>query len=228
MYLAAAQVAVTAALLSHHGTVTVRPGDTLSSIAAADCGTPAAYPALAAASGITNPDRIWPGQRVNLTGCDRPALTAVYAPRHAAYAGRHRAGGKVWGVAYGYPNRCGDGDGDGWDVPCATRHHADPPAAGRHAYRAAVASAGTYSYAGLEQLWQSAGGPAYAAPQAARIAECESGGRPSAYNPSGATGLWQILGQVVGGNLYDPYTNALNAVAKYRASGNTFAQWVCR
>ena len=73
----------------------------------------------------------------------------------------------------------------------------------------------------------SAGGPSWAAAHAASIAECESGGRAGAYNPSGATGIFQILGAVVPGNLYDPYVNALNAVAKFRASGNTFAQWVC-
>jgi len=84
------------------------------------------------------------------------------------------------------------------------------------------------SYAGLEALWESAGGPAWAAPHAAEIAECESGGNQMATNPySGAAGYWQILGQVVGGWIYDPYVNARNAVAKFNASGQTFAQWVC-
>jgi SLT domain-containing protein len=74
----------------------------------------------------------------------------------------------------------------------------------------------------------SAGGPASAEAQAAQIAICESGGNPQAYNPSGATGLWQILGSVVAGNLTDPMVNALNAVSKFHASGDTFAQWVCQ
>jgi hypothetical protein len=87
---------------------------------------------------------------------------------------------------------------------------------------------GYYSYSALESLWESAGGPSSAAPQAAQIAECESGGNPQAYNPSGATGLWQILGQVVPGNLDDPFVNALNAVFKFHESGDTFAQWVCQ
>lgn len=87
---------------------------------------------------------------------------------------------------------------------------------------------GIYSYSALESLWESAGGPNWAAPQAAQIAECESGGNPRAYNPSGATGIWQILGQVVPGNLYDPFVNALNAVFKFHESGDTFAQWVCQ
>jgi hypothetical protein len=88
-------------------------------------------------------------------------------------------------------------------------------------------SGGAYSYPALENLWVSAGGPRWAASQAASIAECESHGNPQAHNPSGASGLWQILGQVVPGELFDPLVNAENAVAKFRASGDTFAQWVC-
>ena len=91
---------------------------------------------------------------------------------------------------------------------------------------------GIYSYAALESLWIQAGGPSYAAAQAAQIAECESGGKWWAYNPSGATGLWQILGAVVPGNLYDPMVNAENAVAKWRAGSHgthdNFGQWVCQ
>jgi hypothetical protein len=59
------------------------------------------------------------------------------------------------------------------------------------------------------------------------VAICESGGNPDAYNPSGATGLWQILGAVVAGDLTDPMVNAENAVSKFHASGDTWAQWVC-
>ena len=91
----------------------------------------------------------------------------------------------------------------------------------------AAPAAGDFSFAALESLWRQAGGPSWAAAQAASIAECESGGNPNAYNPSGASGLWQILGQDVPGNIFDPLVNAENAVAKFRASGDTFAQWVC-
>jgi hypothetical protein len=93
---------------------------------------------------------------------------------------------------------------------------------------AAPPSAGVYSYTGLEQLWLAAGGPSWAEAHAASIATCESGGRVNAFNPSGASGLWQILGQVVAGYIFDPMVNALNAVAKFTASGDTFAQWVCQ
>jgi hypothetical protein len=94
------------------------------------------------------------------------------------------------------------------------------------AYDVPQVSSGVYSFSGLESLWESAGGPAWAAPSMATIAECESGGNPRAYNPSGASGVFQVLGSVVPGNLFDPYINALNAVAKFRASG--FSPWVCK
>lgn len=84
------------------------------------------------------------------------------------------------------------------------------------------------TFSQIEQLWVSADGPSWAEYRAAAIAECESGGNRYAYNPSGASGIWQILGSVVSGDLFNPYVNALNAVSKFRASGDTFAQWVCQ
>lgn len=77
-------------------------------------------------------------------------------------------------------------------------------------------------------LWVEAGGPSWAEPAAESVAMCESGDNTNAYNPSGASGLWQILGSVVGGNLFNGYTNALNAVAKFKAAGNTWNAWVCK
>jgi len=44
----------------------VRSGDTLSKIAGQFCGNPGAYPALARASGISNPNVIYAGQRIVL------------------------------------------------------------------------------------------------------------------------------------------------------------------
>ena len=77
-------------------------------------------------------------------------------------------------------------------------------------------------------LWLAAGGPSWAESSAEAIAMCESGDWTGAYNPSGATGLFQILGAVVPGNLYDGYVNALNAVSKFKSSGDSWAQWVCQ
>lgn len=45
---------------------TVAAGDTLSKVSARFCGTAADYQALAAASGISNPDLIYPGQAIKL------------------------------------------------------------------------------------------------------------------------------------------------------------------
>jgi LysM repeat protein len=45
---------------------TVTSGDTLSKVSSRFCGTAADYPSLAAASGITNPDLIYPGQAIKL------------------------------------------------------------------------------------------------------------------------------------------------------------------
>lgn len=89
-------------------------------------------------------------------------------------------------------------------------------------------SSGTYSYSGLEALWVSAGGPASVEAAAATIAECESGGNAAAENPSGASGLWQILGTPFPGDPFDAATNARMAVAKFVGAGDSFAPWVCQ
>ena len=83
-----------------------------------------------------------------------------------------------------------------------------------------------YTYAQLEGLWINAGGPKSQASTAAAIAEAESSGNSTAQNPSGATGLWQILGNPFPGNALDPGTNARMAVAKFKAAGNSFTPWV--
>jgi LysM repeat protein len=113
-----------------------------------------------------------------------------------------------------------------WPKPPAPVVHAD--AVTVPVQRAPAASySGVLTAAQVGTLWLEAGGPAWAEAHAEEIAYCESGYNTGAYNPSGATGLWQILGSVVPGNLDDPLVNAENAVAKFKASGDTFAQWVC-
>ena len=85
----------------------------------------------------------------------------------------------------------------------------------------------TYTFAQLEGLWIQAGGSKALAPLMAGVAEVESGGNPQAYNPSGASGLWQIEipvneSYVPGGaaNVFNAIDNAKAAVA---LSGNTMA-----
>jgi len=77
----------------------------------------------------------------------------------------------------------------------------------------------SYSYGELEDLWIQAGGPPRLAPLMAAIAMAESSGDPGARNPSGASGLWQILGQPFPGDVFDPLTNARMAVAKWQTQG---------
>ncbi len=88
------------------------------------------------------------------------------------------------------------------------------------------------TYAQLEGVWISNGGPRAAAPVAAAIALAESSGCSTALNPSdnngtqSSFGLWQISNGTHNppvANIYDPNVNAKQAVAKYRASG--WAPW---
>ena len=81
-----------------------------------------------------------------------------------------------------------------------------------------------FSYGQLEGLWIAQGGPPRLAPIMAAIAMAESGGRSNAQNPSGASGLWQILGNPFPGNPFDPATNARMAVAKWKSQG--LGAWV--
>jgi hypothetical protein len=84
-----------------------------------------------------------------------------------------------------------------------------------------------FTYAQLEGLWINARGDKTIAPIMAAIAEAESEGCSTALNPSGASGLWQILGAVDPAdqaNLFDPATNAKEAVLKYKSQG--FGAWV--
>jgi hypothetical protein len=78
---------------------------------------------------------------------------------------------------------------------------------------------GKYDKAALAALWQQAN-PGVGDPNLmAAIALAESGGNPSAHNPSGASGLWQILGVPFPGNPMDPFTNARMAGAKFKTQG---------
>lgn len=69
-----------------HAVYQVAPGDTLSEIAYAYCGRASAFPALAAATGLPDADRIFPGQRIVLNCSASSAggsALAVAKPRPA-------------------------------------------------------------------------------------------------------------------------------------------------
>jgi len=183
---------------------TIKSGDTLAAIANEFCGSASKYPNLAGSNSLANPNIILAGHWLGVAQRDCSHKPAVYRAPVVQPAPEPSA-----------------------VTSTATTHRH------RHTYAQSAAhsygyGAGTLSFSELERLWVAAGGPAWAESAAASVAECESGGRTSAYNPSGATGLWQILGAVRGGSLTDPMANAVNAVAKFEASGDTWAQWVCK
>lgn len=146
-------------------TYVVRSGDSLSQISARFCGTAADFPSLAAASGIANPNLIFPGQAITLN-CHAPVpapapahLTSAVKHHHARHAGHH-----------------------------ADRDHTRPAgrhsAPGRHAGRSDPGRARGPGHVGTEGM---------GAFEACVISR-ESGGNPRAVNPSsGAGGLFQFL-----------------------------------
>ena len=80
-------------------------------------------------------------------------------------------------------------------------------------------------------------GLGYQAEAAVRVASCESGFNPRAYNPSsGASGLFQHLSSLFparaagagapGASPFDPYVNTVAAANMVAASG--WSAWVCR
>lgn len=186
---------------------TVRKGDTLWSIARGEYGSGRWWPQLWKQNSktLSHPDAITAGTRLRITArwAEKPAIPATYL----AAISKPKAPAPVGSGAPPSP--------DPAPQPSPAPPAPQPP------------SAGIYSYAQLEALWVAAGGPPSVQAAAAAIAECESGGNPHAYNPSGASGLFQILGLPFPGDPFDPMTNARMAVAKYNAAGG-FSPWVCQ
>lgn len=174
---------------------TVHAGQTLTSIARDRCGHAGMWTGIYAASraaGQTaaNANVLTIGQHLTIVCAYDPAqLHAAAAPRatrtrsHLA-AGR-RSGGKIWGVTYGFPNFCGDGDGDGYDISCSQLHRGTTTGASsrsgtvRRSYTAAAGSYGNVSassYSGFQRC----------------VIERESGGNSQVMNSSGHYGLYQF------------------------------------
>lgn len=187
MFSALIQAAVLAplALTSHHHApaqhVTVQSGDSLSSIAVAQCGKANDWTGIWAHSRAivgSNPNLITPGERLKVVCEDPPSLLQFgqkAAPVHTAPAPAPAGG------AYGHPNYCGDGDGDGWDVACQPAVSQPVTQAEPAAPAAAPVQAAATGY--------SAGGSFQQC-----VIRAESGGNPAAYNASsGAGGLYQFL-----------------------------------
>lgn len=184
--LAAGPASTPAGPVSPPAVVTVDAGDTLWAITGAAFGDPAEWPRLYARNLRvigSDPDRIYPGERIELALAPRPmgeraimpaAVTAIHSDNDGRQAA-NSAGGQAAG--------------------------AGRPSAG-----------GTLGCSGLEQLWTAAGGPRRAAFTAAEVAMAESGGRQYATGHAGERGYWQINPDHGALSTYDPYGNARAAV----------------
>jgi hypothetical protein len=158
-------------------TITVHSGDTLSGLAVKYChgqvkdwtGT---YEANKAVIG-SNPNLILPGQRLAIKCYDPPKLLALAGPVHHA-----ASSGKTWGVTFGYPNKCGDGDQDGWDESCSRLF----PAA-----TAPVQVSQHFAAAPVQQVSTSGMGSFQSC-----VISRESGGNSQVMNSTGHYGLYQF------------------------------------
>lgn len=176
----------------------VRAGESISSVAARACGHAGDWTGIYRASRAhhmtaRNANVLTVGQLLVIDCAYAPAeLKFASPPRqvHATLAVVHAHrighGGKIWGVTYGYPYFCGDGDGDGYDMPCSKLHrHASTRRYQVHtvyrgrSYRRSYSNATSYRGSGGCQ---------------SHIIRDESGGNARAVNPSsGAGGLYQFL-----------------------------------
>lgn len=144
-----------------------------------------------------------------------PALGAVW---EAIRAPRTGLPGLLGGVAQGAMDRTASAANSRGRALVASALSTPVPGGGGGA-GGLTSAGGGFDKAALAALWRQAGGPANVANLMAAIALAESGGNPNAHNPSGATGLWQILGNPFPGNARDPLTNARMAVSKYQSQG---------
>lgn len=175
---------------------TVRPGDTLSTIAQRIYGHSGAWRRIyhANRSKIRNPNLIFPGQVLRVPH-DPPGQG-----HHTNGHGRHDGG---------YKPRHSKGRQPHHDK--SHHHHSH----GLH---------GTLGCWGLEHLWESAGGPRWAAVTAASVAMAESSGRQYATGPVGERGYWQIHPIHGALSTYRAWGNARAAVILSRR-GSNWSPW---
>jgi len=171
----------------------VTAGESLSSVAAKACGHANDWTGIYTASRsrhltARNANVLNTGQLLAIRCAYVPAALKYAEVSHphitltAAYV--HHSGGKIWGVTYGYPNYCGDGDGDGYDVSCASigrggsGYQAVTVHSGHRYYRRSYAST-TGTYHGSSSFEQC-------------VIARESGGNSQVMNSSGHYGLYQF------------------------------------
>jgi hypothetical protein len=117
--------------------------------------------------------------------------------------------------SYGHPYFCGDGDGDGWDVPCATRQ----------------APVQQYQAPGQQQApVQQAAAPRTVSVSGGSYQQCvirrESGGNPSVVNASsGAGGLYQFLPSTWAALGYSGLPQNASVATQNAAFSQAYAKW---
>jgi hypothetical protein len=184
------------------GSYVVRPGDTLSAIAGRFYHDPALYPSLwwVNKGKVKDPNVVRVGQVLRLSSWHPKAAWLAAAAKKAdppvvvRSAGRHMtvrahrdSHGRIWKVTYGYPYKCGDGDGNGYDTPCSVvfPHHHERvvsvyrSSSGRHSYRRSYRRVVSGSYHGSGSFERC-------------VIARESGGNSQVMNGSGHYGLYQF------------------------------------
>lgn len=180
---------------------TVRAGDTLSRIAKRELGHVKFWPALWKANEKTihNPNLLMPGQKITLPQGSAVTVSARltaeafaampkapkvhhhHATAHtaAAHASSSPARGDRWDGKHG---ACGDGDGDGFDMPCSALHHNAPMTVHRPGQGV------THDAGNVSAIVNPSG---YGSFQACVISR-ESGGNSQITNSTGHYGLYQF------------------------------------
>jgi len=218
-------VTVAAAKPARHAAVaqstsyTVRSGDSLSGIAERFYHNPNDWQFLFQENDktISDPNLIFVGEQL-LVPATAPAdftLTS-YAPKHAK-------------TAAPVTHTVSETSQHTVSHPSAPASHRSAPAksGGATDGGAAVvqsAAQGMYSCAGLEGLWEQAGGNSAHAFMAAEIAMAESGGNPNAVSPTDDFGLWQINGSNGSLATLDALQNARSAIT-LSDDGSNWGPW---
>jgi hypothetical protein len=188
-------------LTAHAATLPVKQGDTLTAIAARVYGHADDWGWLwqANKATVSNPDLIYPGQQLTLPAAPPPPswVPKVPLPRlpaHISAAATAAAGVK-----------------ESTDTAAAAVVQNAP-------------ASGIYGCAGLEGLWDTAGGSPASARIAASVAMAESGGNPAAVSPTGDFGLWQVNGSHGQLATLNPAGNARAAV-EISGDGSNWGAW---
>lgn len=211
------------AALARGTTYRVRGGDTLSTLANRFFHNDDwQYLYHENAKTISDPDQIYPGQSLFIPASAPAHYTlSGYAPRHAKPADVADPATQAPVVQKTAAQKTVAQDPVAqtvsWDQGSGSAA-ADGTAASQSAAQ------GQYSCAGLEQIWQEAGGSPSTAFMAAEVAMAESGGNPNAISPTSDYGLWQINASNGALATLDPFQNARSAVT-LSDDGTDWSAW---